>query len=102
VLGDVPVLGLAFRQKERTKRDRELIVFITPRIVKDVDVAMVAPAPGALRWESAPTLAPVAAPALPKAAAPKKAPVAKRKADVKNRDKAIDETILELEEEYYY
>jgi type IV pilus assembly protein PilQ len=37
ILGDIPILGLLFRQKDQPKdTERELIVFITPRIVKDV------------------------------------------------------------------
>jgi len=35
-LGDIPLLGAAFRHKEVTKNeDRELIVFITPQIIKE-------------------------------------------------------------------
>ncbi|MCX5687429.1 MAG: hypothetical protein NTV71_02110 [Candidatus Omnitrophica bacterium] len=35
-LGDVPVLGAAFRYKAKDNSDRELIIFITPNIVKDI------------------------------------------------------------------
>ncbi len=34
-LGDIPILGAAFRYKTKSNTDRELIVFITPNIVKD-------------------------------------------------------------------
>jgi len=33
--GDIPVLGAAFRYKSKDNSDRELIIFITPNIVKD-------------------------------------------------------------------
>ncbi|MFH0917611.1 MAG: secretin N-terminal domain-containing protein [Candidatus Omnitrophota bacterium] len=36
ILGDIPLLGLLFRHKEQTEGiERELIVFITPRIIRD-------------------------------------------------------------------
>ena len=34
-LGDIPFLGAAFRYKTKSEVDKELIIFITPRIVKD-------------------------------------------------------------------
>ncbi|MBU1061910.1 MAG: hypothetical protein KJ952_04250, partial [Candidatus Omnitrophica bacterium] len=34
-LGDIPLLGLAFRYKTADKVDQELLIFITPHIVKD-------------------------------------------------------------------
>ena len=34
-LGDIPLLGLAFRYKSTDESDKELIVFITPHIVKE-------------------------------------------------------------------
>ena len=34
-LGDIPFLGTLFRHKAETGQDRELLVFITPRIMKD-------------------------------------------------------------------
>ena len=33
--GDIPILGAAFRYKTKDDTDKELIIFITPRIVKD-------------------------------------------------------------------
>ncbi len=33
-LGEVPILGMFFRHKSAEKRDREILVFITPRIIK--------------------------------------------------------------------
>jgi general secretion pathway protein D len=39
ILGDVPLVGAAFRRKEDTVRRTELIVFIRPRIVYDVEEA---------------------------------------------------------------
>jgi len=45
ILGDIPVLGLLFRHKDQTKDvERELVVFITPRILRqksDVKLAQV-------------------------------------------------------------
>ena len=35
-LGDIPFLGAAFRHKNSTETERELVVFITPHIVKEV------------------------------------------------------------------
>lgn len=36
LLGDIPVLGALFRHKDKTRdRERELLVFITPRIIKE-------------------------------------------------------------------
>lgn len=34
-LGDIPILGSAFRYKTKSEVDKELIIFITPRIVKE-------------------------------------------------------------------
>jgi type II secretory pathway component GspD/PulD (secretin) len=39
-LGDIPILGAAFRYKSKDDTDRELIIFITPKIVKDVSYAL--------------------------------------------------------------
>ena len=35
VIGDIPILGLAFRNTEKKALDRELLVFVTPHIVKN-------------------------------------------------------------------
>jgi type IV pilus assembly protein PilQ len=35
VLGDLPVLGYMFRNTDKIENRRELLVFITPRIVSD-------------------------------------------------------------------
>lgn len=34
-LGDLPLLGAAFRYKTKDKQDKELLIFITPRIIDD-------------------------------------------------------------------
>ncbi len=39
VLGDIPVLGKLFQSNSTTKSKTELLVFLTPRIVRDVDEA---------------------------------------------------------------
>lgn len=33
VLGDIPIIGMAFRHKDKTVNERELLVFLTPRIL---------------------------------------------------------------------
>ena len=38
--GDIPILGSAFRYKTQNDQDRELIIFITPSIVKDISYAL--------------------------------------------------------------
>ena len=35
LLGDVPVLGYLFRKTDKTDNRRELLVFVTPKIVAD-------------------------------------------------------------------
>jgi type IV pilus assembly protein PilQ len=37
ILGDIPVLGLAFRQDSKERNKQNLIVFVTPTIVGDTD-----------------------------------------------------------------
>lgn len=37
-LGDLPLVGHAFKYKERDSNDRELLIFLTPHIVTDVGV----------------------------------------------------------------
>jgi type II secretory pathway component GspD/PulD (secretin) len=37
VLGDIPVLGWAFRYESKTQTKKNLLIFITPTIVKDTD-----------------------------------------------------------------
>ena len=39
-LGDVPILGAAFRYKTADESDKELIIFITPHIVKEATYAL--------------------------------------------------------------
>ena len=36
-LGDLPLIGGAFRSKNKTKSDRELIIFLTPHIIDDTN-----------------------------------------------------------------
>ncbi len=37
ILGDMPFFGLAFRHENKSQQQRNLIVFVTPTIVKDTD-----------------------------------------------------------------
>jgi len=39
-LGDIPLLGAAFRYKAKDEADRELLIFITPHIVKEAAYAL--------------------------------------------------------------
>jgi type II secretory pathway component GspD/PulD (secretin) len=39
-LGDIPILGAAFRYKTADESDKELIIFITPHIVKEAAYAL--------------------------------------------------------------
>jgi type IV pilus assembly protein PilQ len=34
-LGDLPFVGAAFRQEERKDNNQELLIFVTPRILKE-------------------------------------------------------------------
>ena len=44
ILGDLPVVGAVFRHKDKTATDRELIIFITPRITDSAsELAMTKP-----------------------------------------------------------
>jgi len=38
LLGDIPIIGRAFRHRDKQEEQRELMVFITPRLVKDGSV----------------------------------------------------------------
>jgi type II secretory pathway component GspD/PulD (secretin) len=37
ILGDLPIIGLAFRQESRKRQKQNLMIFITPTILRDVD-----------------------------------------------------------------
>ena len=37
ILGDIPLIGAAFRHKDKETSDRELIIFITPHIINDTE-----------------------------------------------------------------
>jgi len=39
-LGDIPLLGLAFRYKTTDETDKELLIFITPHIIKEATYAL--------------------------------------------------------------
>jgi len=45
LLGDVPILGAMFRSKAERKERTELIVLITPRLVRPLDPGEVPPLP---------------------------------------------------------
>jgi pilus assembly protein CpaC len=46
VLGDVPVIGALFRSVRYQKKETELVVLVTPRIVEGMNPAQVPPVPG--------------------------------------------------------
>ena len=37
VLGDIPILGALFRSKEKIRQETEVVIFVTPRLVKPED-----------------------------------------------------------------
>jgi pilus assembly protein CpaC len=41
LLGDIPVLGALFQSKSFIKRETELVIIVTPHLVKPLDVAKV-------------------------------------------------------------
>jgi len=43
VLGDIPILGRLFRSTTESVEDRELLIFLTPRIIEDTPVQRAAP-----------------------------------------------------------
>jgi len=45
ILGDIPLLGWLFKQKELFEQGRELVVFVTPSILRAADGSIPAPAP---------------------------------------------------------
>ena len=38
-LGDIPILGVLFRSSEFKKRETELVIIVTPHLVKPLDMA---------------------------------------------------------------
>ncbi len=44
-LGDIPFLGNAFRKKDDTTTDKELVIFITPHLIKDSEEVASLPSP---------------------------------------------------------
>ena len=54
LLGDIPLMGKLFQHKETKKTDRELVIFITPRIMDSSDensANQILPAAGVLKGE---------------------------------------------------
>ena len=45
ILKDIPIVGLLFGTKSTSKQNRELIIFVTPKLVVDVPAADAAPKP---------------------------------------------------------
>jgi type IV pilus assembly protein PilQ len=45
ILGDIPLLGWLFKQKENFEEGRELVIFITPSVLQLVQGRLAAPAP---------------------------------------------------------
>ena len=46
LLGDIPILGALFRSKEYIKEETELIIMVTPRLVKAMNKNEIPPLPG--------------------------------------------------------
>jgi len=49
ILGDIPVLGLAFRKDEKERNKRNLLIFVTPTIVSESDFQARELSPGFLK-----------------------------------------------------
>jgi pilus assembly protein CpaC len=51
-LGDIPIIGLMFRDKQFDQAKREVLFFMTPEVIKDVDAdtAAAAHTPGMQNW----------------------------------------------------
>ena len=45
-LGDLPIIGLLFRSTEFQRKETELVIIVTPYIVRPVSVALAAPTDG--------------------------------------------------------
>jgi len=45
-LGDIPIIGTLFTSKEYQKKETELVIIVTPRLVKPLNKAEVPPLPG--------------------------------------------------------
>ena len=46
VLGDIPIIGWLFKQKEDFETGRELVVFVTPTILRNPDGSLPLPPTG--------------------------------------------------------
>jgi len=46
LLGDIPLIKFLFRHKERTSTETELLIIVSPRIIKDIASEIVPPLPG--------------------------------------------------------
>ena len=54
VLGNIPLLGSAFRHKDKSESQRELIIFITPHIIMDDTTRVVSSNQNVVREQSVP------------------------------------------------
>ena len=54
ILGKIPILGSAFRHKDRSESQRELIIFITPHILTEDTVPIVSSNQNVIREQSVP------------------------------------------------
>jgi len=46
LFGDIPIIGHLFKQNENLETGRELVVFLTPSVLKAITTAAAAPAAG--------------------------------------------------------
>lgn len=99
ILGDVPILGLLFTKIQDTVKTKELVVFITPRIIYDEktlkkEVAAVSPSK---KIEVTPApIKPAAKEAVTKEAAPKEAAPKKEAVTPPSREEAIERALDQL------
>jgi len=106
VVGDFPILGNMFRAKHREKTDKEIVVFLTPHILREeLAVTVGAGSAPALSWGPSSAGAGAMQTALPaqtmprgtqKAAVAPKKVVLEREQEASSRDEVIEQTIKGL------
>jgi len=52
LLGDLPIIGAFFRSMRYSQEDRELVILVTPRLVRPIARGVTLPLPGAAQERS--------------------------------------------------